>query len=115
MRQLRLAILAGIGILALCGAAIAVALSDYVSHPAVAVAHVPPVVGPGAPDPADTAAAQAPPLPQTPVTAVPVDQAPPAQAAQQRQAAAQPIAQQNQDALARLLQQLQQRRHHPPR
>lgn len=114
MRQLRLAILAGIGILALCGVAIAVALSDYVSHPAVAVAHVPPVVGPGAPDPADTAPAQAP-LPQTPVTAVPVEQAPPAQAQQQRQAPAQPVAQQNQDALARLLQQLQQRRHHPPR
>jgi len=109
MRQLRLAILAGIGILALCGVAIAVALSDYVSHPAVAVAHVPPVVGPGAPDPVNTAQAEAPPpMPQTPVTAVPVEQAPAAQA--QRQA---PVAQQNQDALARLLQELQ-RRHRPP-
>jgi hypothetical protein len=112
MRPVKLVILAGIGILALTGVAVVGSLMDYVSHPAVSVAHVPPVVTPIAPEPADTAPA---PLPTTPVTAVPVDQssaaAPPAPAQQQAQA---PTARQS-DALARFLQQLQQRRHRPPR
>lgn len=113
MRQLRLVILAGIGILALSGVALVASLMDYVNHPTVALAHVPPVVGPGAPDPVDPVQQAAPPpLPETPVTSVPVQQ-PAAQAPDQRTAAA-PAARQNQDTLAKLLQDLQ-RRHHPPR
>jgi len=114
MRQLRLVILAGIGILALCGVALAASLMDYVNHPTVAVAHVPPVMGPGASDPVDPAQQGGPPpLPETPVTSVPVQQSA-AQAPDQRTATA-PAAPQNQDAIAKLLQELQQRRHHPPR
>src|SRR5215831_13377615 len=106
MRQLRLVILAGIGILALCAVALAASLMDYVNHPTVAVAHVPPVIGPGAPDAVDPAQQGGPPpLPETPVTAVPVQQA-----ADQRTATA-PAARQSQDAIAKLLQELQQRRH----
>lgn len=114
MRQVRLVILAGIGILALCGVAVGASLVDYVSHPGVAVAHVPPVMGPGAPDPVVTAPAPAP-FPSTPVTSVPVDVStsttPPARPPEERPVTAAV----QRDTLDRLLQQLlQQRRRRLP-
>jgi hypothetical protein len=114
MRQVRLVILAGTGILALCGVAVVASLLDYVSHPGVAVSHVPPVTGPAVADTSGSAPAPAP-LPTTPVTAVPPDPAPsaaPAAPAQQEPVAA-PASQQS-DALAALVQQLQQRHKRPP-
>ncbi len=110
MRQVRLVILAGIGILALSGVAVVASLLDYVSHPGVAVAHVPPITGPAAPDPAEAAPA---PLPSTPVTGVPVDTSPSATPAPPSPPAA--AASIQSDALARFLQQLEQRRRKPPR
>jgi hypothetical protein len=97
MRQVRLVIVAGIGVLALCGIALMGALVSYVSHPEVANAHLPPVVGTPAPSPPDQA-----PL-ATPIITSPVDTPP--------SAAPQPVA----GELPPLLQQFQGRRHRPPR
>ena len=92
------------GVLLLCVLALVVTLADYTSHPAVAVAHVPPVVG--APK-SDTTTPEPSPVPTIPVTAVsptPDAQTPPG---------GQPVrAQFTQMTLAQLLQQLEQRRHH---
>jgi hypothetical protein len=107
MRQTRLVLMVGGGVLLLCVLALVVSLADYTSQqPAVANAHVPPVVGPpvaaGTPTPAD--------VPTMPVTTVDVPTAAPAptpSAAPQRSRAQQPT-------LAEILQQLQQRRHHRP-
>ncbi|HSR23687.1 MAG TPA: hypothetical protein VLW53_09060 [Candidatus Eisenbacteria bacterium] len=75
MRQVRLLILAGTGILVLCGVAVAASLLDYVSHPGVAVSHVPPVTGAAGAGSTGGLPASAP-LPTTPVTAAPVDPSP---------------------------------------
>lgn len=106
MRQTRVVLMAGGGVLFLCVLALVVSLADYTNHPAVAVAHVPPVVGtpPGAPD-----ASRAPsPLPTMPVT---IDQ--PTPAAPQPAAARVSSSQTQQLTLAQILQDL---RHHrrPP-
>jgi len=45
MRQFRLSIVVGVALVALCGIALFSALVDYTTHPEVANAHVPPVVG----------------------------------------------------------------------
>jgi hypothetical protein len=104
MRQTRLVLMAGGGVLLLCVLAVIVSLADYTSHPAVAVAHVPPVVGtpPGATDTSDAPS----PVPTIPVTTIeqPTPAAP--------QPAAHVRTQGEQMTLAQLLQQLQQRRHH---
>jgi hypothetical protein len=93
------------GILLLCVLALVVTLADYTSHPAVAVAHVPPVVG--APN-SDTTTAQPSPVPTIPVTAdTPTPDAPTPTTDRAR-------AQFTQMTLAQLLQQLEQRRHHRP-
>lgn len=114
MRQVRIVLIVGIGILALCGVAIATSLMDYVSRPGVTVAHVPPVVAPLASAP-EQAAAPAP-LPSTPVTSAPVQQsqAQAPQAPDQRTVPAAMTAQQaQQDALARFLEELRQHRRTP--
>jgi hypothetical protein len=121
MRQMRFAIAAGIGVLVLCGMAVASAVMDYTSHPTVANAHVPPVVG--TPVPASNAGGQAPvaaaPVVIAPVqspTADPLPSAPPPR----------PVAAPGRpgtgtgrsltpDEIARLMQQLQQRRRRFPR
>lgn len=125
MRQFRIAVVVGVGILVLCGIALASTLMDYVSHPEVANAHVAPVVvTPDQQATATTAAAPAP-LPTTPVTSVPVQQQPFAQLPDAQQPAASapkqsssgqgPAASKSQrDALDRFIQQLNQRRHRPP-
>lgn len=113
MRQVRLAILAGTGILVLCGVAVAASLLDYVSHPGVAVSHVPPVTGAAGAD--STGGPTSAPLSTTPVTAAPVDPSPSASpsapAPQQQPVAAAPASQQS-EALAKFL---QQHRRRPPR
>jgi hypothetical protein len=109
MRQTRLVLMVGGGVLLLCVLALVVSLADYTQQqPTVANAHVPPVVGaPGAagtPTPAD--------VPTIPVTTVDVPTAAPAptpSAAPQRSRV--PV---QQPTLAEILQQLQQRRHHRP-
>jgi hypothetical protein len=124
LRQVRLVLIAGVGILALCGVAVATSLMDYVSHRATSVAHVPPVVGPAAAaaepagQDAQADAAQPAPLPSTPTTSVPVQESQPAAPApalpeQQPAPPAALPARQDQEALLRLLEQLRHRR--PPR
>jgi hypothetical protein len=105
MRQSRLVLMAVGGVLLLCVLALIVSLSDYTSHPAVASAHVPPVVGTPIPD----VTSQAPsPVPTIAITAAPADHTPqPAEPQRVRSQVEQPT-------LAQLLQQLQQRRHHRP-
>jgi hypothetical protein len=93
------------GVLLLCVLALVVTFADYTSHPAVAVAHVPPVVA--APN-SDTTAAEPSPVPTIPVTAeTPTPDAPTPAAGPQR------VQRQfTQMTLAQLLQQFQQGRHH---
>ena len=104
--RLRNLILAGTGILIVCGIAVAMSLHDYTSQPAVASAHIAPVVRTPA-----GAGDQPSPLPTMPVTAEPAAQ--PANVAPTEAAQPAPAATPR-DALAALLQQLQQRRHHKP-
>jgi len=89
---------------------VAAALSDYVSHPEIANAHVPPVAGTPAPNGGPSLAVAATPAPVTTSPAVPPSTAP------QRGpvAEATPSVSREQAAL-RLLQQLQQRRRRVPR
>jgi len=97
------------GVLLLCVLALVVTFADYTSHPAVAVAHVPPVVG--APN-ADTTSSGPSPVPTIPVTDVPTPGAPtPVPAGSDRARTAVPSM-----SLAQLIQQLEARRHHrvPP-
>ncbi len=84
MRQVKIAVLVGIGVLALCGVAVAVAVVDYVSHPEVANGHVQPVVatpsdaGPNLGGPAPPPApAQAPPATAAPAAQPAAAPAPP--------------------------------------
>lgn len=111
MRQVRLALVAGVGVLVLCAIAVAASLADYVSHPAVAVAHVPPVIATPIDGQQQSALDLAPaPLPTTPVTDMPPPTSVPSRPVGSGQA--------NTGALSRFLQQLQelqQRRHRPPR
>lgn len=81
MRQVRLALVAGIGVLALCGVALMSGLVDYVSHPEVANAHVPPVGGTAVPDPTAHAPTPAPPAP---IITAPVETPQPSPAADTR-------------------------------
>ena len=105
MRQTRLVLMAVGGVLLLCVLALVVTLADYTSHPEVANAHIPPVVG----TPPSDGTSQAPdPAPTIPVTTVVVPTATPASAGSDRVRAA------GQLTLAQLLQQLQQRRHRRP-
>jgi hypothetical protein len=92
------------GVLLLCVLALVVTLADYTSHPAVAVAHVPPVVG--APN-SDTTTPDPSPVPTIPVTDTPTPDAPTPSAGTQRVRS-----QFSQMTLAQLLQQIEQRRHH---
>ncbi len=101
--RLRNVILAGTGIVIVCGIALAVSLHDYTSQPAVASAHIAPVVQAPA-----GAGDQASPIPTIPVTAEPPPQ--PASVAPAEAPTPHPAAARG-DALAALLQQLQQRRH----
>jgi hypothetical protein len=121
MRQMRFAIAAGIGVLVLCGVAVASAVMDYSSNPKVENAHVPPVVG--TPVPASNVGGQAPvaaaPVITAPVMTAPVETPtadPPPSAPPPRPLAA-PGRPLTPDQIARLMQQLQQRRHRflPPR
>lgn len=106
MRQTRLVLMLGGGVLLLCVLALVVSLADYTSQQApVANAHVPPVVG--APAGAGTPTAA---VPTIPVTTVDVPAATPAPTAPP-QGTRQPV---QQPTLAQILQQLQQRRHHRP-
>ncbi len=68
--RLRNLILAGTGILTVCGIALAISLRDYTTQPAVANAHVAPVARPLASASGQTSA----PMPTTPVTAEPAPQ-----------------------------------------
>src|SRR5260370_6931309 len=68
--RLRNMILAGIGILIVCGIALAMSLHDYTTQPAVANAHVAPVVQ----TPAGAGGQTSAPLPTMPVTAEPAPQ-----------------------------------------
>jgi hypothetical protein len=114
MRQMRFAIAAGIGALVLCGIAVASAVMDYSSHPKVANAHVPPVVG--TPMPASNAGGQVP-VAAAPVITAPVETPttnPPPSAPPPRPVAA-PGRPLTPDEIARLMQQFQQRRHRFPR
>jgi len=108
MSQVRFAIVAGIGVLAICGVVLAASLVDYVSHPEVANVHVAPVVATPTPSPAGETAAPAAPAPIT--TSVPVDTASPSPSPT---AAGSPSTQRSAD-LAKLLQQLRDRRHKRP-
>jgi hypothetical protein len=121
MSQLKVAIVCGIGVLVLCGIAVAAALHDYTSHPEVTSNHMAPVTGAAAqarssatsvtstlpdagtqaPAPVVTSAGQAdvPPPPAVPLH--PVAQAPSAQSAQDQ-------------ATLRFLQDLQRHRRLPP-
>src|SRR5260221_385183 len=112
MRQVKITIAVGGGILVLCAIAVAASLVDYVSHPEVANAHVAPVAVTAVPETSDQSTV--PPLPQTPVTSVPVQPQPSSAPQQPGQAGAAPAQLQN-GALARVLQQLQQHRHPVPR
>jgi hypothetical protein len=107
MTNLRLAIAAGIGILALCAVAVWAALQDYVSHPEVANEHIAPVMGP----PAGVSQA-----PAAPVAAVPVVTDAPTPSPAAPTAAAPPpttsSTARNQSAV-QFLQQLDRRRHTP--
>jgi hypothetical protein len=101
--QSRLVLMAVGGVLLLCLLALVVTLADYTAHPAVAVAHIPPVVG--TPN-SDTNTPEPSPVATIPVTAdtpTPDATAPPSQRVR---------AQFSQMTLAQLLQQLDQRRHH---
>jgi hypothetical protein len=118
MRQSRLVLMAVGGVLLLCVLALIVSLADYTSTPAVANAHVPPVVGtPGsdtssqAPSPAPTIAITSAPAPPaaTAFPALPADTAPQPQPAGPQRVRTQTD---QQPTLAQLLQQLQQGRHH---
>ena len=111
MRQVRFAILAGVGVVVLCFVAVAGSLMEYVSHPEVANVHVPPVIVTPTSSPADQAPAAAP-APIT--TSVPVDASPSTPTPQPVAAAPSRVVAQSSD-LARLLQQFQQRRHRVPR
>jgi len=102
MRQVRLALIAGAGVLVLCVIALAVSLADYTGHPEVANAHVPPVVGPAQ---ADATSPDPSPVPTVPVTIT--SEPTPAPAAQP------PDRTRTQLTFAQLLQQLEQRRHKP--
>jgi len=91
------------GVLLLCVLALIVSISDYTSSPAVAVAHVPPVVGT---PPSDATSDTPSPLPTMPVaTDVPTpDPSPSGRLRGQLQP----------PTLEQILQQLAQRRHHRP-
>jgi hypothetical protein len=108
MRQSRLVLMAIGGVLLLCVLALIVSLSDYTSPPAVASAHVPPVVG----TPISGVSSEAPSaVPTMPAIAVPAATAAP----EPQPAGPQRVRPQTeQPTLAQLLQQLQQRRHHRP-
>jgi len=102
MRQTRVVLMAVGGVLLLCVLALVVTLADYTSHPTVAVAHVPPVVGtPPSAIPSDTP----PPVPTPVATDVPTPTPPTG-----------PQRLRGQPTLAQILQQLEQqrRRHRPP-
>jgi hypothetical protein len=108
MRQSRLVLMAVGGVLLLCVLAVIVSLSDYTSHPAVASAHVPPVVGTPIPDITSQAPSPVPTIAIAAVPAAPADPTPqPAGPQRVRSQAEQPT-------LAQLLQQFQQRRHRRP-
>jgi hypothetical protein len=94
MLRPRLAIVAGIGVTALCGLAVAAALSDYVSHPEIANAHVPPVAGTPAPTGGPSLAVAATPAPITTSVAVPPSPAPPVSREQAALRILQPLQQQ---------------------
>jgi hypothetical protein len=94
------------GVVLLCVLALVVTLADYTSHPAVAVAHVPPVLG--APN-SDSTTPEPSPVPTVPVTAdtpTPGAPTPPTGGSQRVRAVSM------QTSLAQLLQQFEQRRHH---
>jgi len=93
------------GVLLLCVLALVVTLADYTSHPAVAVAHVPPVVGTPSSDSTTPEPSPVPTIPLTTETPTPEASTPPADRVR---------AQFSQMTLAQLLQQLEQRRHHRP-
>lgn len=104
MRQTRLVLMAVGGVLLLCVLALVVTFSDYANHPAVAVAHVPPVVG----TPPSNGVSEAPsPVPTMPVAAD-LPSPTPAADGQRGRTLLQP------PTLAEILQQLQQRRHRRP-
>lgn len=111
MRQMRLVLMVGGGILLLCVLAVVVSLSDYTSQPAVANAHIPPVVG--APGSGGSSPATAS-VPTIPVTTIDPTTAPPPQPAPTPTRSRLTMAQQL--TFAQILQQLEQRRHHslPP-
>ena len=90
------------GVLLLCVLALVVTLADYTSHPAVAVAHIPPIVG--SPNSATTTPepSSVPTVPVTADTPTPDASTPPTRVR----------AQFTQMTLAQLLQQIEQRRHH---
>jgi hypothetical protein len=91
------------GVLLLCVLALVVTLADYTSHPAVAVAHVPPIVG--APN-SDATSPEPSPVPTIPVTADTPTPAPTQPAGQRGRSTFTPM------TVAQLLQQFEQRRHH---
>jgi len=103
MLQFRFVVLAGVGVLTLFGILLVGSLVDYVAHPETANAHRRVSVTPVA-EPSEQAA----PLPTTAVTFGP---APPSSAPQ----GPQPVTSADQGRLAKFLQELQQRRHRPPR
>ena len=109
MRQTRVVLMVGGGVLLLCVLALVVSLADYTSSPTgVANAHVPPAVA----TPVPTDSSQAPsPVPTIPVTTV----AQPTPTASAQAVASRPARTQAMPpTLAAFLQQLQQRRHHRP-
>ena len=110
MRQTRVVLMVGGGVLLLCVLALVVTLADYTSSPTgVANAHVPPLTG--TPVPTDSAPTAVPTIPVTTVdqpTPTPAAPAPVAVAGRPGRT------QTGQLTLAQLLQQLQQRRHHTP-
>ena len=108
MRQTRVVLMVGGGVLLLCVLALVVSLADYTSSPrGVANAHVPPVVG----TPPSTDSSQPPsPVPTIPVTTVsqPTPAPTPATAVADRQPTRAQL------TFAQLLQQFEQRHHHRP-
>ncbi|HEY4025385.1 MAG TPA: hypothetical protein VGO86_03055 [Candidatus Dormibacteraeota bacterium] len=120
MTQVRLAIVAGAGVLALCAIALIGSLLDYVSHPAVANVHVPPAIGtpvPGSGSQVVAAAAPAPVITTTPVdpSPAPPAPAPPSRAIAPVPGAGTPVPAAQSGDLARFLQQLRSRDHRVPR
>jgi hypothetical protein len=100
MRQTRVVLMAVGGVLLLCLLALVVSISDYTSHPTVAVAHVPPVVAEPGSDSSTPAPSSVPTMPVT------TDLPTPTQESQRARGQFQP------PTLAQILQQLDQRRHH---